>query len=535
MKGVFLLFSCLVLAAARKADLTYEDPTEVIIDGVPVGDKLLDETAKDQPLYDNNKFIINGETVGPRNARNAVPRAKIDETEDEPAQDEAHYGWTKHPFSWCTVNGRSLIYRSTKSLINLRECQLRCEAMHNGSCRAIEFWEKYNNACYVCKDMRRITPYTNEADLAYPVHVWVQNEGPSPTPPPPQPEVNVTCSKNEMSISIPKQLLRGLDREHLRLTDLNCPATETPTHFILRTDLTECRTKSRHTKDFVIYMNKVEEIPLLPGQIITRVREVEIPFSCYYSNTGVVSAVGLEVKSKKIVFSKKGRGEFVLEMKIFPNNNFRDQYKKKDFPVQVTLREILFVEVSVDTEDGRLTILAEDCFATPDPNPDKSGLSYTFIKDGCLIDDTMRPISTDDQRSQRFSMEAFSFIGDHQFVYLHCRIKVCNATDLNSRCAQGCLSHRRRRSLYTQETNDEEYYLAKGPFMRSDDEDDEADLQETLTGMRDVEKSGQNTSLIAAMAVVAAVCLVGVSYFAWDKKKRSAVRSYQLLSVPTED
>ncbi|KAJ7375245.1 hypothetical protein OS493_001990 [Desmophyllum pertusum] len=71
--------------------------------------------------------------------------------------------------------------------------------------------------------------------------------------------------------------------------------------------------------------------------------------------------------------------------------------------------------------------------------------------------------------------------------------------------------------------------------MRSDDEDDEADLQETLTGMRDVEKSGQNTSLIAAMAVVAAVCLVGVSYFAWDKKKRSAVRSYQLLSVPTED
>ena len=191
----------------------------------------------------------------------------------------------------------------------------------------------------------------------------------------------MTCGKNEMSISIPKQLLRGLDREHLRLTDLNCPATETPTHFILRTDLTECRTKSRHTKDFVIYMNKVEEIPLLPGQIITRVREVEIPFSCYYSNTGVVSAVGLEVKSKKIVFSKRGRGEFVLEMKIFLNNKFLIHYKKKDFPVQVPLRKELFVEVSVDTEDSRLEILAEECFATPDPNPHQSGLSYTFIKD----------------------------------------------------------------------------------------------------------------------------------------------------------
>ena len=47
--------------------------------------------------------------------------------------------------------------------------------------------------------------------------------------------------------------------------------------------------------------------------------------------------------------------------------------------------------------------------------------------------------------------------------------------------------------------------------------------------------TGQFTSLIAAMAVVATVCLVGVSYFAWDKKKRSAGRGYQLLRVSTEN
>ena len=185
-----------------------------------------------------------------------------------------------------------------------------------------------------------------------------------------------------MYISIPKYLLHGLDREHLRLTDVNCGATETPTHFILHTKLTECHTKSRHTKDFVCYMNAVEEIPVEHHQIITRVREVEIPFSCYYSNMGVVSAVGLEVKSKKIIFSKKGYGEFVLEMKVFPNYQFIGEYKKKDFPVYVPLRKILFVEVSVDTEDSRLEILAEECFATPDPDPNKPGLKYTFIQDG---------------------------------------------------------------------------------------------------------------------------------------------------------
>lgn len=194
--------------------------------------------------------------------------------------------------------------------------------------------------------------------------------------------VNVTCGKNEMSISIPKRILRGLDKEHLRLSDVKCGAKETETAFVLNTKLTECLTVSKHTKDFVCYMNKVFEIPIGPNQIITRVREVEIPFSCYYSNTGVVSAVGLEVQSKKIIFSKRGNGKFVLEMKIFPDNRFLVHYKKKDFPLYVPLRAELFVEVSVRTEDARLRILAEECFATPDPDPNKPGLKYTFIKDG---------------------------------------------------------------------------------------------------------------------------------------------------------
>ncbi|XP_078354042.1 uncharacterized protein LOC144638689 isoform X1 [Oculina patagonica] len=354
-----------------------------------------------------------------------------------------------------------------------------------------------------------------------------------PVSTPSHPEVNVTCLKDEMLISIPKNLLHGLDREHLRLTDVNCGATETPTHFILHTRLTECHTTSRHTKDFVCYMNKVEEIPVEHHQIITRVREVEIPFSCYYSNMGVVSAVGLEVKSKKIIFSKKGYGEFVLEMKIFPNSQFIGDYKKKDFPVYVPLRKMLFVEVSVDTEDSRLEILAEECFATPDPDPNKAGLKYTFIEDGCATDDTVKFIPAADKRTQRFSLEAFKFLGDHQFVYMHCKVKICNATDPNSRCAQGCLADRRKRSLYTQETNDEEYNLAQGPFIRKE-EDDESQLQETEKDLRSVENKGQSIYVTVASVAVAAVCLMGISYFIYARKKRSGSRVYRPLTVPAE-
>jgi len=40
----------------------------------------------------------------------------------------------------------------------------------------------------------------------------------------------------------------------------------------------------------------------------------------------------------------------------------------------------------------------------------------------------------------------------------------------------------------TQESKDEEVYLAQGPFMRKD-EDDETKLQETDKELRDMEKS----------------------------------------------
>lgn len=47
---------------------------------------------------------------------------------------------------------------------------------------------------------------------------------------------------------------------------------------------------------------------------------------------------------------------------------------------------------------------------------------------------------------------------------------------------------------------------------------------------------GQFTPLVAAMAVFAAVCVMGVSYFAWNlKRKRGVVRSYQLLSTTPDE
>ena len=121
----------------------------------------------------------------------------------------------------------------------------------------------------------------------------------------------------------------------------------------------------------------------------------------------------------------------------------------------------------------------------------------------CKVDETVMLLPTNDPATDHFKFEAFKFIGDHQFVYLHCKVKICNATDPNSRCAQGCQEHRRKRSLYTEESESEEYSLAEGPFIREENKV-VMDSQETETGLRDMESSGK--IMIGMAFVYSLVC-----------------------------
>ena len=129
--------------------------------------------------------------------------------------------------------------------------------------------------------------------------------------------VGIDCGQNDMTIYIPKNLLLGLDRQHLRLIDVNCRAYENKTHFALRTQLIGCKTEKKHKGEYVTYHNMVSEIPLKQNQIVTRVRNAMIPFYCCYSKWGVVSSIGIKPSSKKVILSSKGYGKFTLILDIF--------------------------------------------------------------------------------------------------------------------------------------------------------------------------------------------------------------------------
>ena len=79
------------------------------------------------------------------------------------------------------------------------------------------------------------------------------------------------------------------------------------------------------------------------------------------------------------------------------------------------------------------------------------------------MDDTVTYYPSN-QRSERFSLESFKFIGEHTFVFVHCHVRICNISDPNSKCVRNCEDRRKRDVTQVAESLDDVYPLAQGPF-----------------------------------------------------------------------
>ena len=123
-----------------------------------------------------------------------------------------------------------------------------------------------------------------------------------------------------MSITLPKTLLLSLNRKHVTLRNISCVATETKTHYTLKTALAGCGTGARYTKGVVVYSNTVLETSVKGVAIATRVHEIEIPFSCYYKKSGDPAAVGVKPETRKLIFNENGKGNFTVALDMFPDD-----------------------------------------------------------------------------------------------------------------------------------------------------------------------------------------------------------------------
>lgn len=69
----------------------------------------------------------------------------------------------------------------------------------------------------------------------------------------------------------------------------------------------------------------------------------------------------------------------------------------------------------------------------------KHSSNRNFFASSCPRDPSVRFHASSDPRKVRFSFELFKFLGGHDYVFIHCRVHVCDVNDNNSRCAEGCL------------------------------------------------------------------------------------------------
>ena len=140
------------------------------------------------------------------------------------------------------------------------------------------------------------------------------------------------------------------------------------------------------------------------------------------------------------------------------------------------------------------------------------------------MDPTTRVEEPTTGQSQRFSFEAFKFVGDFPFVYLHCSVVVCKKDDPDSRCAQGCVPGlnvnppvssdedagkfpaRLRRAAPNHVLHT--YMLSRGPFALRPREDEasildesEEDLDKEEESVEEVQKeeNGGESSLICRL------------------------------------
>eukprot|EP00058_Branchiostoma_floridae_P018026 XP_002603515.1 hypothetical protein BRAFLDRAFT_79051 [Branchiostoma floridae] len=172
---------------------------------------------------------------------------------------------------------------------------------------------------------------------------------------------------------------------------------------------------------------------------------------------------------------------------------------------QVT--KMLHVQIQVDSSDTSLQVFPLTCVATPSDKPDDK-IQNDVIVDGCATLPTLQFYPSPGPDRWRFGFQTFAFASGVGMVYLHCDVLLCNATDPNSRCAQGCLTSggRTRREAGSEP---DIYRLTQGPIVFSYDQT-ELRASRTTTDHQYVVTA---SAILGACAVLTgAMFVVGIVY-----------------------
>ncbi|EMP34953.1 Oncoprotein-induced transcript 3 protein [Chelonia mydas] len=274
-------------------------------------------------------------------------------------------------------------------------------------------------------------------------------------------QVPVLCKSTSVEVSIPKDLVGGLD---LSLINASCKGVSNGTHVNINFSLKSCGTVVDVVNDKIIATNLVTGLPKQTpgsnGDIIVRTSKLLIPVTCEFPRQYTISEGYVpNLKNSPLEIMSRNRGIFPFTLEIFKDKEFDEPYR--DSVPTLKLRDSLYFGIEPVVHVSGLETLVESCFATPTSKIDEI-LKYYLIQDGqvCVSDDSVKQYTSKDHLAKHFQVPVFKFVGkDNKEVFLHCRILVCGVLDERSRCAQGC-RRRMRRSAGMEEEEEETSHMA---------------------------------------------------------------------------
>ncbi|KAM4617837.1 uncharacterized protein O3C94_021722 isoform 2-T2 [Discoglossus pictus] len=326
-------------------------------------------------------------------------------------------------------------------------------------------------------------------------------------------KTTLTCTDNTMTLLIDKSPASALYENHLRLNDPQCLVTSNSTHLIGSVGFNSCGTEIEETEDKIVFKNQITSFDHL-GDVITRKQQVAIDFNCSFPKETLLSAA-FQAKKAFYEYTEAGFGHFTYRFQLFQDNQFNTI--QAQYPLEVSLRDMIYMEIQVTAMTPDVQLFVESCKATPHNNPNDP-VFYDIIKNGCPKDDTFANYPGSNT-TYRFGMEAFAFIGSYEEVYVSCTVILCKSGDPNTRCARGCVTspHRRKRSLGSET---QQHFISQGPLRLKREVSSERAL--------DTNPALNMNTLVVAVAVVAVVAIIALAFHTYKKQTR-----YEKL--PTEE
>ena len=130
-------------------------------------------------------------------------------------------------------------------------------------------------------------------------------------------------------------------------------------------------------EDNIIFKNEITSAD--PSEIISRQHDVEIAFSCVYPKRTNMT-LGFSHKNP-YGFTEKGFGAFTFQFEFFDSQRFMRQKDASIYPMEVYLKQMIFMQIKATTSIPNTELFVESCKATPYDNPNYP-ISYTIIKNG---------------------------------------------------------------------------------------------------------------------------------------------------------